>query len=170
MTAHTWLHGIGVFLTIAGILTTALGVYLTRRRFTRRPGLWGAVRQGAKWVGTHLHRNSEPVTISASGTVGVNVDMTGEGFVTPGSTITIDEKVEWLVGEIVAIRGQLIRVRNDIKSEGNQRLADDNAEIMIRERQIEAVHGRIEGLAGDLLWVSAIGVCLLIAGQLLTAF
>jgi hypothetical protein len=170
MTAHSSLYWLGLSLTIVGILMTALGVHLTRRRFTHRRGVWGNVSIATRWVGRRFRKNSEPVVISAGGAVGASATMTGRAKIAFGPTTPMDQKVEWLLAEVADIRSQLEQVGTEIRHEEERRLAGDSAEIAIRERQFEAVSGKIEGLAGDLLWVSAVGVILLITGQLLTAF
>ena len=71
--------------------------------------------------------------------------------------------------EVVGLHGRINQVKGLLRTEISDRQEADNAELSGRLSSVQDVLRRIEGLAGDVLWISAIGVGLLVSGQVVTA-
>ena len=70
--------------------------------------------------------------------------------------------------EILKVEERLGQTTRDLRT--SERKTSDANETRTREAEISDVRDHIEGLAGHVLWISAIGVGLLVVGQFITAF
>ena len=78
---------------------------------------------------------------------------------------SIDEQVTWLMEEALKLRSLMGESKQALIFEITQLRTDNAAETQTRDAEVRDVRKSVEGLAGNLLWISAIGVALLIAGQ-----
>jgi hypothetical protein len=104
---------------------------------------------------------------AATGTATASASAEATIIPTGGST---GEKVDWLMKEILKVEERLGQTTRDLRTETSERKTSDANETRTREAEISDVRDHIEGLAGHVLWISAIGVGLLVVGQFITAF
>ena len=177
MDPHNVWYWFGFGLTVGGILMTALGVYLTRRRFTNRPGIWGTVKrgtaEGAAWamrgVAMLWHRSESTVVFPGTARATATVNTTAEAIMIPTGRPP-DEQIAWLLDEVLKLHGLINKSKRDLRLEVTQREKGDLDEAGYRVDDMRGIRDALEGLAGSSLWVSAVGVALLVVGQCLTAF
>lgn len=169
---HNGSYWFGFGLTVIGIFMSALGILLMRLKL-HRPGILGTVtkkgRQLARSIWVRL-RHKKPVTVALSGTAHVGVTVGIAELVATPTGRPIEEQVSWLLEQTGELRGRMNVLRRDLATETDERKRDDASESERRQADIGVVRGEASGFAGDLLWVSAIGVVLLLAGQFVTAF
>jgi hypothetical protein len=168
MHSHVWEYWLGLSLTLLGLICTALGVFLTRTRQTKRLGFVGGIRKMASRFASRFRKTSS-VTVNAEAAIGVGIGVSAKGKAIPANG-TDAQKIDYLIQEVQELTNSQGQTNAALRAETDERTQADQIEQAARISEDAMLRGRIEGLAGDLLWISAIGVALLFVGQILLAF
>lgn len=122
---------LGSLFELGGVAAVVIGISQDRRRFTRRPGLWWTVAQGARSVVRKLLRKpGRVISLEVSDVLSVASGL-AEAEVIPGWPAGLEGQLQWLRDRIAAEReyagGQVNKIgqritelRSDLEARTNK--------------------------------------------------
>lgn len=147
----TLLRTLGGLFELAGLFTVAIGITNLRRRFSDRPPFFKAARVAAGRIWNRIRRSKKPVTHVASVDMAAVGTVEASGRIVPGHTLTLEDKVAWLMRMVDQLQGADDGLARRIEAEKKERTQALGREQDSRQEAINEQTEDIRTLAtGDL--------------------